>query len=191
MSCRTATWCCTASTSDRKSPQKENAAGSNDPAVFVLPCPAEAPFPGGRPRKPLRKTLGSPGRTFRRTAPEGRSEKRRKRKSPRPESRREDVLISTRPVSRVLYLCGNLSWPSVAGTARRRRSLRVRRAGVCSRVSKPALLRTGFTGAAGLPAARCALTAPFHPYLPEGRRYISVALALRSPSAAVSSCPAL
>jgi hypothetical protein len=45
---------------------------------------------------------------------------------------------------------------------------------------------------AGLsPNRRCALTAPFHPYLPEGRRFISVALSLRSPSPAVSRHPAL
>ena len=44
--------------------------------------------------------------------------------------------------------------------------------------------------AAQSPARRCALTAPFHPYL-QCRRYISVALSLGSPPAAVSrySCP--
>ena len=38
----------------------------------------------------------------------------------------------------------------------------------------------------------CALTAPFHSYLPKGRRHISVALVLRSPSAGVTRypCPA-
>ena len=39
--------------------------------------------------------------------------------------------------------------------------------------------------AAQSPARRCALTAPFHPYL-QCRRYISVALSLGSPPAAVS-----
>ena len=39
--------------------------------------------------------------------------------------------------------------------------------------------------AAQSPARRCALTAPFHPYL-QSRRYISVALSLGSPPAAVS-----
>ena len=34
------------------------------------------------------------------------------------------------------------------------------------------LLRVGFTLPRLLPAARCALTAPFHPYLCEHRRYI-------------------
>ena len=40
------------------------------------------------------------------------------------------------------------------------------------------------------PALWWALTSPFHPYR-KNRRYISVALALESPPAAVSSCPAL
>ena len=35
----------------------------------------------------------------------------------------------------------------------------------------------------------CALTAPFHSYLPKGRRHISVALVLRSPSAGVTRYP--
>ncbi len=35
----------------------------------------------------------------------------------------------------------------------------------------------------------CALTTPFHSYLPEGRRHISVALVLRSPSAGVTRYP--
>jgi len=34
-----------------------------------------------------------------------------------------------------------------------------------------ALLRVGFAVPLPLPAARCALAAPFRPYLPEGRRY--------------------
>ena len=41
------------------------------------------------------------------------------------------------------------------------------------------------------PGRRCALTAPFHPYQPEGWRYLSVALALESPPPAVSWHPAL
>ena len=42
-----------------------------------------------------------------------------------------------------------------------------------------------------LPNRRCALTAPFHPYLSEERRFISVALSLKSPPPAVSRHPAL
>ena len=42
------------------------------------------------------------------------------------------------------------------------------------------------------PWGGCALTAPFHPYLPGGRRYLSVALVLGSPPAGVTRypCPA-
>ncbi len=39
------------------------------------------------------------------------------------------------------------------------------------------------------PWAGWALTPPFHPYLPDGKRYISVALVLRSPSAGVTRYP--
>ena len=46
------------------------------------------------------------------------------------------------------------------------------------------LLPVGFALPPPLPAARCALTAPFHPCRPANRvwRYVSVALSLRSPS---------
>ena len=53
-----------------------------------------------------------------------------------------------------------------------------------------ALQRMGFTWQQVSPSARWALTPPFHPYL-HSRRFISVALSLRSPSAAVSRHPAL
>ena len=52
------------------------------------------------------------------------------------------------------------------------------------------LLRIEFTGSASLLTDRWALTPPFHPYRKK-RRYISVALVLRLPSAAVSRYPAL
>lgn len=48
----------------------------------------------------------------------------------------------------------------------------------------------GFTWQGMFPPPRWALTSPFHPY-PQSGRYISVALSLRSPSAAVSRYPAL
>jgi hypothetical protein len=52
------------------------------------------------------------------------------------------------------------------------------------------LLPVGFALPPPLPAARCALTAPFHPCLPAARaadrRYVSVALSLRSPSPGVT-----
>ena len=44
-----------------------------------------------------------------------------------------------------------------------------------------ALLRMGFTWHKALPQCRWALTPPFHPYLPKGKRFISVALSLESP----------
>ena len=43
------------------------------------------------------------------------------------------------------------------------------------------LLRMGFTWHKALPQCRWALTPPFHPYLPKGKRFISVALSLESP----------
>ena len=39
------------------------------------------------------------------------------------------------------------------------------------------------------PAVGCALTAPFHPYRAKARRYLSVALFLKSPSAGVTRYP--
>ena len=49
------------------------------------------------------------------------------------------------------------------------------------------LLPVGFTVPPLSPGARCALTAPFHPYLLRGTGgLLSVALSLRSPSPAVS-----
>ena len=53
------------------------------------------------------------------------------------------------------------------------------------------LHRIEFTGAPGYPGVRWALTPPFHPYLSCDRRYISVALVLRLPSADVIRYPAL
>ena len=52
------------------------------------------------------------------------------------------------------------------------------------------LQRIGFTWQSVSPSTRWALTPPFHPY-PKNGRYISVALSLRSPSAAVSRYSAL
>jgi len=54
----------------------------------------------------------------------------------------------------------------------------------------------GFTLRPLLPAARCALTAPFHPYPDDTRRWpqgglFSVALSCESPRPAVSRHPAL
>src|SRR6202166_4926254 len=50
------------------------------------------------------------------------------------------------------------------------------------------LLPVGFALPPPLPAARCALTAPFHPCRPANRvwRYVSVALSLRSPPPGVT-----
>lgn len=53
------------------------------------------------------------------------------------------------------------------------------------------LLRIEFTGPRSHLWGRWALTPPFHPYRAETRRYISVALVLKSPSADVIRYPAL
>lgn len=53
------------------------------------------------------------------------------------------------------------------------------------------LLRVGFALPPLLPASRCALTAPFHPYLPMAGGLLSVALSLRSPSLDIIQHPAL
>ena len=110
-----------------------------------------------------------------------------------------------RPVSRVLSrprigaMDGHSSGTSVAGRLARptraaRRKRRLPRRSSCE--DRPAgrpyavLLPVGFALPPPSPAARCALTAPFHPYLPcaraKGRRYVSVALSLRSPSPGVT-----
>src|SRR5690554_997922 len=48
------------------------------------------------------------------------------------------------------------------------------------------LLPVGFTVPSPLPATRCALTAPFHPYRPEAGGLLSVALSLGSPPPGVT-----
>lgn len=52
-----------------------------------------------------------------------------------------------------------------------------------------ALLRVGFAVRALLPAPRCALTAPFQPYLSKRGGLLSVALSLRLPAAGVTRHP--
>jgi len=53
------------------------------------------------------------------------------------------------------------------------------------------LLRTGFTLPRLLPGARCALTAPFHPYPPKEGGIFSVALSVDSHPPGVTWRPAL
>lgn len=88
-------------------------------------------------------------------------------------------------------VCGNLSGPPVAMEAQAAVPYFVHRANV--RQNTP----TGVASdrvymARQSPAARWALTPPFHPYCREKRkRFISVALSLGSPPAVVNSYPAL
>ena len=94
----------------------------------------------------------------------------------------------TRPISRVLSCAAiYLRLPSPASSSRHYSAS----AEPALRYEAPIDVASGRVYmAAWSPMLRWALTSPFHPYRIK-RRYISVALALRSPSAAVSSYPAL
>ena len=58
-------------------------------------------------------------------------------------------------------------------------------------LTSPILYRMGFTWHEALPLSRWSLTPPFHPYHCKQRRFISVALSLKSPSPVISRHPVL
>ena len=95
---------------------------------------------------------------------------------------------SSRPVSRVLFtaiIYLGCQLPDTSSDLTRR---------VGGPPLKPPPIRScsgwGLPGPGQSPGQRCALTAPFHPYLYK-RRFISVALSLESPPLGVTQHPAL
>src|SRR5687768_14396007 len=103
--------------------------------------------------------------------------------------KRDQAAINARwPVSRVLYPRAgddHSSRRTVAGTLVQPTRAARRKRCMCRPYS--VLLPVGFTVPSLLPGPRCALTAPFHPYLPRtAGGLLSVALSLGSPPPGVT-----
>jgi len=93
---------------------------------------------------------------------------------------------TSKSVSRVL------SWTAIClGCASPRTSCHLIGTAGPAIVLNRVLLRIEFTGASCYHEVRWALTPPFHPYRAKARRYFSVALVLKLPSADVIRYPAL